>query len=71
MPGNSFADTNLFIYAVDSEDAAKQKRAEMLLRELRDTGTGVVSYQVLQEFMNTVLRGSLRLSSDEIILSAF
>lgn len=54
MPGKVFIDTNLLVYACDSHNAAKQKLARTYLFELADTGRGVLSTQVLQEFYVTV-----------------
>jgi len=43
MPGGSFLDTNIFVYAADSRDYPKQIRARELTQALRLTGAGVVS----------------------------
>lgn len=52
----SFIDTNLLIYADASDDPVKQQRAvAVIARCLRD-GSGVVSTQVLHEFVHAALR---------------
>ncbi len=52
----SFIDTNLLIYADASDDPVKQQRAvAVIARYLRD-GSGVVSTQVLHEFIHAALR---------------
>jgi predicted nucleic acid-binding protein len=52
----SFLDTNLIVYANDDRDPQKQVRAiEVITREMRN-GTGVVSTQVMQEYV--VVAGS-------------
>jgi predicted nucleic acid-binding protein len=47
-----FVDTNVLVYAHDSEDRQKATAAIALLTELWSEGTGAVSTQVLQEFYN-------------------
>jgi predicted nucleic acid-binding protein len=49
-------DTNVFFYAVDGRDPAKQIRARALIADLADSGDGVVSVQVVQEFANNALK---------------
>jgi predicted nucleic acid-binding protein len=50
MTGKVFVDSNVLIYAHDSDAPAKQQRAAERLRELWDNGRGRLSTQVLQEF---------------------
>jgi predicted nucleic acid-binding protein len=45
-----FVDSNILIYAHDSDAGARQRRAADCLRELWDTHAGRLSTQVLQEF---------------------
>jgi predicted nucleic acid-binding protein len=45
-----FIDTNVFVYADDDRDRAKQTRARGLLAELLPAGRAVVSTQVLSEY---------------------
>jgi predicted nucleic acid-binding protein len=45
-----FVDTNILIYAHDSDAASKRERAVESLRILWETGMGRISVQVLQEF---------------------
>jgi len=52
MSDRCFLDTNIFVYAVDRGDPVKQQRAASLIREVRGNSSGVVSYQVVQEFFN-------------------
>jgi predicted nucleic acid-binding protein len=49
MSVRSFVDTNVLIYAHDPTAGAKHLRANELVRQLWETGTGVISTQVLQE----------------------
>lgn len=52
----SFFDTNVLIYADASDHPAKQAQAIELIARHRRAGTGVLSTQVLQEFVNVALR---------------
>lgn len=47
-----FLDTNVLIYAFDRGEPVKQKRAQELLQLSLDTGCGLMSTQVLGEFMS-------------------
>jgi predicted nucleic acid-binding protein len=58
MSGRFFLDTNIAIYAVDSEDLSKQKISIELLVRARSNDAGWLSYQVVQEWFNVVLRRS-------------
>lgn len=51
-----FLDTNVFVYSWDRRDPAKQSRASALVRGALESGQGVISYQVVQEFVNVALR---------------
>ena len=56
MSDRFFLDTNVFVYAFDTRAPAKAKRAAQLIRRAVDTGQGVISFQVVQEFFNVALR---------------
>ncbi len=56
MNGKFFLDTNIFAYTFDPRAPAKAKKAAQLIRQAADTGKGIVSYQVVQEFFNVALR---------------
>ena len=53
---STFIDTNVLIYAHDRSEAAKQPIATALLASLWESGTGVLSTQVLQEFYAVATR---------------
>ncbi len=55
MSAKFFLDTNVFVYTRDDRDPHKQQRATDLIRGALVDRTGVVSYQVVQEFLNVVL----------------
>lgn len=66
MNGKCFVDTNVLVYAHDSSAGAKHDRARALIEELWDSGQGVLSTQVLQEFCINVRRKAAHpLSKDE------
>jgi predicted nucleic acid-binding protein len=56
MSGKFFLDTNVFVYVFDVTAPAKAKKAARLVRDAVDTGKGIVSFQVVQEFFNAALR---------------
>lgn len=49
-------DLNVLVYAYDASDLAKQRRAVDVLEALAQTGSGMLSSQVLAEFYATVTR---------------
>jgi predicted nucleic acid-binding protein len=51
-----FLDTNVFVYHLDTSDARKHKVAEQLVREALEGERACISFQVVQECLNTVLR---------------
>lgn len=57
MPDNkTFLDTNILVYAYDNTAGRKHEIARDRLLELWDSGRGIISTQVLQEFFVTVTR---------------
>ena len=52
----SFIDTNVLVYTDDQANSAKQKRALDILNVHKQSASGVVSLQVLQEYFVTVTR---------------
>jgi predicted nucleic acid-binding protein len=56
MNAKYFLDTNIFVYSLDPADPRKARRDEGLVTRGVDSGLGVISYQVVQEFMNVSLR---------------
>jgi predicted nucleic acid-binding protein len=56
MSGRFFLDTNIFVYTFDPHASAKAKKAMRLIRRAADTGEGIISYQVVQEFFNVAFR---------------
>jgi predicted nucleic acid-binding protein len=50
----TFVDTNILVYGHDSSAGHKHERAAQILLDLWETGLGILSTQVLQEFLVTV-----------------
>jgi predicted nucleic acid-binding protein len=56
MSDRFFLDTNIFVYTFDAKAPTKAKKAAQLIRRAADTGGGIISYQVVQEFFNVAFR---------------
>lgn len=56
-----FLDTNIFIYSFDSRAPAKKRIALALIRNALESQRGIISTQVVQEFLN-VATGKLEVS---------
>jgi predicted nucleic acid-binding protein len=56
MSARFFLDTNVFVYSFDQTAPVKAKLAAALIRKAIATQKGVVSYQVVQEFLNVAIR---------------
>ncbi|HEX8949082.1 MAG TPA: PIN domain-containing protein [Dissulfurispiraceae bacterium] len=54
--GKTFVDTNILVYAYDSSAGEKHAAAAELMKDLWNTGHGIISTQVLQEFFVTVTK---------------
>jgi predicted nucleic acid-binding protein len=56
MSDKVFLDTNIIVYAFDQLEPGKMKVARKLLTEGAASKGAIVSYQVVQEFVNVALR---------------
>ncbi|HXE64964.1 MAG TPA: PIN domain-containing protein [Bryobacteraceae bacterium] len=56
MSARSFLDTNIFIYSVDRIDSRKAKIALRIIKEQAAAASGVISFQVVQEFFNVAFK---------------
>ena len=56
MSAEFFLDTNVLVYAFDASAPEKSKAAFKLIQRALETGYGVVSTQVVQEFLNVATR---------------
>lgn len=67
MPEKALVDTNILIYGHDRSAGDKHDRASQLIQRLWDSGTAVLSTQVLQELcINLRRRVSPALPVDEV-----
>ncbi|MFB3905100.1 MAG: PIN domain-containing protein [Acidobacteriota bacterium] len=55
MKGRFFLDTNVFVYSFDDRAPEKRARAIELIKAGLESQAGVISWQVLQEFLNVAL----------------
>ena len=56
MNARYFIDTNIFVYTFDESAPGKRSRASQLIEDALGSGRGVISYQVVQEFLNVASR---------------
>lgn len=56
MSDRYFLDTNILVYCFDRNDRTKQKRAEEMVGEALEDQRGLISSQVVQEFLNVATR---------------
>jgi predicted nucleic acid-binding protein len=57
MNARSFLDTNIIVYAFDQASIRKARIARQLITDGVNDGRCILSYQVVQEFVNVVLKG--------------
>jgi predicted nucleic acid-binding protein len=56
MSGADFFDTNVLVYMVDRRDPKKQAIAQSLVGDALAAGSGVISFQVVQETLHALTR---------------
>jgi predicted nucleic acid-binding protein len=56
MSDRYFLDTNIFVYCFDSSDRRKQQKANTLVSAASRERSGIISTQVVQEFLNVATR---------------
>ena len=56
MSDKFFLDTNILIYTFDPDSPGNRKIALDLVQRALSTGQGMISYQVIQEFLNVATR---------------
>jgi predicted nucleic acid-binding protein len=71
MSGRFFLDTNLLVYAVDSSDPDRQAIALEWITAAHQTGQGTLSYQVVQEWFNVVMRKAATPLAPEAAISLY
>ena len=52
----AFLDTNILVYCFIDGDGKKRTKARALVREALSTHNAIISYQVVQEFLNVATR---------------
>lgn len=52
MNDKYFIDTNIIIYSFDQTQKRKKKISQKLIGDALENATGIISYQVIQEFLN-------------------
>ncbi|MGY6554470.1 MAG: PIN domain-containing protein [Wenzhouxiangella sp.] len=65
MPVERFIDTNVLVHHIDDSDPRKTDIAHDILRDAIATGNACISFQVVQEFLNVMLRKAERPLSPE------
>ena len=66
MSVECFIDTNLFIYQLEASDERRAATADRIISRGIETRNACISFQVVQECLNTVLRkAEIPLSTDE------
>ena len=67
MNAESFIDTNIFVYQLERLDARKADIADDLIEHGIETQTACISFQVIQECINTAIRkAEAPLTEDEL-----
>lgn len=56
MKDRYFLDTNIFVYTFDNTAIKKQKKAQELVKQALSKKMGIISFQVVQEFLNVATR---------------
>lgn len=52
MKDKFFLDTNIFVYSFDKNSQVKSEKSKVLIKTALDSANGVISFQVVQEFLN-------------------
>ena len=55
MNAKYFIDTNIFVYSFDNSQPIKKERSLGLIQDSLRTGMGMISTQVIQEFLNVAI----------------
>lgn len=56
MSAKTFLDSNILVYAHDAGSPERQRRSREVIAQLADSGGGVISTQVMQEFFVAATR---------------
>lgn len=55
MNADYFIDTNVFVYCFDENEPVKREIAQKLIAAALRNGSGAISWQVVQEFLNVAM----------------
>lgn len=55
MSAEFFLDTNILVYSFDAQNPSKQRKARSLIRKALKERIGIISWQVVQEFLNVAM----------------
>ena len=56
MSDNYFMDTNILVYCFDQQETQKREKSLALVADALQYGKGMISWQVMQEFLNVATR---------------
>jgi len=56
MNAKYFLDTSIFVYSFDANHSSKKERALALVEDAFQSGLGIISSHVIQEFLNFATR---------------
>ncbi len=56
MNDRFFIDTNILVYSFNNGSVEKRDIARKIIQDALTTGNGIISFQVLQEFLNVALK---------------
>jgi predicted nucleic acid-binding protein len=62
---DDFIDSNVLLYLFAEDDAARRERATSLLDDALGRSSGVISYQVVQEVLNAIIRRAGRVTVED------
>ena len=65
MGDKIFIDTNILVYSLDQHDQTKMEKARSILRNIRETYSGVISTQVMQEFY---VAATKKMKADPVVM---
>ncbi len=65
MSARFFLDTNIFVYSCDVRYPAKKEKARKLIAEALEKDSGIISFQVVQEFLSVATKKFQNLMSTD------
>jgi len=65
MKGKFFLDTNILLYSFAIDQDEKKIKAKNLIATALDSNLGIISFQVIQEFLNVMSKGKEALMKEK------